>query len=278
MSDSGLQDSVNAQLERMLSRPPLASSPSLTRLLRYLVQETLAGRGAEIKEYTLGVRIFNRNADFNPRVDPIVRVQTHYLRAKLAQYYAGAGAQDPMTIELPARTYIPRIPQPEFVAVPETPAPPPDGEPHRNSRSAVAVGTVVVALAGFLFLGNSWRGRAANHDPDAIAQDLYSRGRYLLDRQTETALHRSADCFRQATAQILASPPLGPAWPMRSTTWCSTATCLRAMGWKKRGGRQSGRCPSIPTWPRAMSRWPPLPRPTIGISRKPRANIGAPSS
>ena len=120
MSDSGLQDSVNAQLERMLSRPPLASSPSLTRLLRYLVQETLAGRGAEIKEYTLGVRIFNRNADFNPRVDPIVRVQTHYLRAKLAQYYAGAGAQDPMTIELPARTYIPRIPQPEFVAVPET--------------------------------------------------------------------------------------------------------------------------------------------------------------
>ena len=197
----------------MLSRPPLASSPSLTRLLRYLVQETLAGRGSEINEYTLGVRIFNRNPDFNPRVDPIVRVQTHYLRAKLAQYYAGQGAQDPMVIELPARTYIPRIPQPEPMAeapeAAESPAQAPDPGPQRASRSIVAAGTVVVALAGFLFLGNSWRSRSAHHDPDAVAQDLYSRCRYLLDRQTETALHESASCFRQATAH---DPRYAAAW------------------------------------------------------------------
>ena len=209
MPDTGLQDSVNAQLERMLSRPPLASSPSLTRLLRYLVEETLAGRGSEIKEYNLGVRIFHRNPDFNPRADPIVRVQTHYLRAKLAQYYAGPGAQDPMVIELPARTYIPRLPLQESAAVPEPPAPDPDAVPNRATRSAVAVGTVVVALAGFLFLGNSWRGRTAHQDPDAAAQDLYSRGRYLLDRQTGTALHQSADCFRQITAR---DPGFAAAW------------------------------------------------------------------
>ena len=209
MPDTGLQDSVNAQLERMLSRPPLASSPSLTRLLRYLVEETLAGRGSEINEYNLGVRIFNRTPDFNPRADPIVRVQTHYLRAKLAQYYGGLGAQDPMVIELPARTYIPRLPQPESAAVPEAPAPAPDSEPHRASRSVVAVGTVVVALAAFLFLGNAWHPRSTHHDPDAAAQDLYSRGRYLLDRQTETALHQSADCFRQAIAR---DPSFAAAW------------------------------------------------------------------
>jgi len=207
--DTGLQDSVNAQLERMLSRPPLASSPSLSRLLRYLVEETLAGRSAEINEYTIGLRIFNRSADFNPRSDPIVRVQTHYLRAKLAQYYSAAGAQDPMVIELPARTYIPRFPQGEqqsavagvvpAVAVAE-PAP---AEPRRTSRPAVAIGlsSVVVLLAAFGFLGDSWHGRGAHHDPDAVAQDLYSRGRYLLDRQTETALRESADCFRQAIAR-----------------------------------------------------------------------------
>jgi hypothetical protein len=139
----------------------------LTRLLRYLVEETLAGRGSEINEYTLGVRIFHRNPDFNPRADPIVRVQTHYLRAKLARYYAGLGAQDPMVIELPARTYIPRLPQPESAPQPEAPAAGPDGEPHRAPRSVVAVGAVVVALAGFLWLGNSWRGRAAGQDPPA---------------------------------------------------------------------------------------------------------------
>jgi tetratricopeptide (TPR) repeat protein len=184
----------------MLSRPPFASSPSLSRLLRYLVEETVAGRSAEISEHTLGLRIFNRSADFNPRVDPIVRVQTHYLRAKLTQYYAAAGAQDPIVIELPARTYVPRIPQPEPVAA----APVPDPvAPTHTSRPAVAVGlgTAVVALAAFAFLGGAWHARGANPGPDAAAQDLYSRGRYLLDRQTESSLRESADCFRQAIAR-----------------------------------------------------------------------------
>jgi len=119
-----------------------------------------------------------------------------------------------MVIELPARTYIPRLPQPESVAVPEpelveAPVHAPAAEPQRASRSLVAAGTVVVALAGFLFLGNAWVGRSAHHDPDAAAQDLYSRGRYLLDRQTETALRQSADCFRQATAR---DPRFAAAW------------------------------------------------------------------
>ena len=198
------QDSVIAQLERMLSRPPFASSPALSRLLRYLVEETLAGRASEINEYNLGVRVFSRSADFNPRIDPIVRVQTHYLRAKLAQYYAGAGAQDPMVIELPARTYVPRYPQPEPVVVDAMAVvEPAAAEPRSASRPAVAagLGLVVVALAAFGFLGDSWHGRGAHHDPDAAAQDLYSRGRYLLDRQTEPALRQSADCFRQAIAR-----------------------------------------------------------------------------
>jgi tetratricopeptide (TPR) repeat protein len=204
VSDTALQDPVIAQLERMLSRPPLVSSPSLSRLLRYLVEETLAGRATEINEYTLGVRIFHRSPDFNPRVDPIVRVQTHYLRAKLAQYYAGAGAEDPMVIELPARTYVPRYPQPESRAVPEqmeVPAlpaaeSPAIDSPHSSRRTAV-VGMSVVALAAFGLLGYSWV--SANHDPDPAAQDLYARGRYLLDRQTEAALLQSVDCFRKAT-------------------------------------------------------------------------------
>ena len=208
MSDTALQDAVIAQLERMLSRPPLVSSPSLSRLLRYLVEETLAGRAAEINEYALGIRIFHRNPDFNPRVDPIVRVQTHYLRAKLGQYYAGAGAQDPILIELPPRTYVPRLPQPEPAAEPPAaeaaPLPEPEQpavEAPQTSRRAAVVGMVVVAVAAFGFLGYSWNAVSAHHDPDTAAQDLYARGRYLLDRQTESALRQSVDCFRQATVK-----------------------------------------------------------------------------
>lgn len=207
MPDTELQNPVTAQLERMLSRPPLASSPSLSRLLRFLVEETLAGRSAEINEYTLGLRIFHRGPDFNPRVDPIVRVQTHYLRAKLAQYYTGPGAQDPMVIELPARTYVPRYPQPEALPQPVAAAVAPEpvsvAEPSRTPRRLVAAGlaTLVVALAAIGFLGDSGHARAAHHDPDAVAQDLYSRGRYLLDRQSEPALRQSVECFRQATTR-----------------------------------------------------------------------------
>jgi tetratricopeptide (TPR) repeat protein len=173
-------------------------------MLRYLVEETLAGRSAEINEYNLGVRIFNRSPDFNPRTDPIVRVQAHYLRAKLAHYYAGPGAQDPMVIELPARTYVPRYPQPEQepVAAPELLAPSeaPAADTHRNGRRTVAagVGLVLVAVAAIGLSGGSGQGRGAHHDPDAVAQDLYTRGRYLFDRQTEAALRQSVDCFRQS--------------------------------------------------------------------------------
>lgn len=203
MSDTGLQDPVSAQLERMLSRPPFASSPSLSRLLRFIVEETLAGRNADINEYNLGVRIFNRSPDFNPRADPIVRVQTHYLRARLAQYYAGPGAQDPVVIELPARTYVPRYPQPEAVAAPEAAEAPeaPEAVTRRSSHGplAMVLGMLVIALAAIGLLGGAGQGRGAHHDPDTVAQDLYAHGRYLLDRQTESALRQSVDCFRQAT-------------------------------------------------------------------------------
>ena len=95
------------QLEKILSSTALASSPSLSRFLRYIVEETLAGRHAAIREYTLGVHVFDRGADFNPRLDPIVRVQARNLRARMAKYYEGPGAEDTVRIELPKGTYVP---------------------------------------------------------------------------------------------------------------------------------------------------------------------------
>jgi hypothetical protein len=99
--------SVNTQLERIVNSPPLVSSPSLCRFLRYIVEETLAGRASEIKEHPLGIRVFDRGDEFNPRLDPIVRVQARNLRSRMAKYYAGPGACDPIRIELPKGTYVP---------------------------------------------------------------------------------------------------------------------------------------------------------------------------
>jgi tetratricopeptide (TPR) repeat protein len=148
------------------------------------------------------VRVFQRNADFNPRADPIVRVQMHHLRARLTQYYAGPGAADPVVVELPGRTYVPQFGPEAQVAPPpppEEPAPP----ARRTAGGVVTMGAVVLLVTslGVGLVGRPGQGRGKHHDPDPAAQNLYTRGRYLLDRQTEPALRQSADCFRQSTAR-----------------------------------------------------------------------------
>lgn len=98
---------VRRQLERLLASPQLAQAPALGALLRYVVERTLQGEADRLKEYTLGVEVFDRGADFDPRVDTIVRVQGRRLRAKLDEYYRGPGRGDPVRIDLPKGHYVP---------------------------------------------------------------------------------------------------------------------------------------------------------------------------
>ena len=74
---------VHAALERILASAPFAGGGRAGSLLRYLVERTLDGRGDTLKEYVLGVELFNRGDGFDPRVDTIVRVEARRLRAKL---------------------------------------------------------------------------------------------------------------------------------------------------------------------------------------------------
>src|SRR3982751_2602646 len=105
--DTPEPDAIRAALERIVTSPQLESSPSLCRFLRYVVEETLAGRGAQIKEYSLGAEVFARGDAFDPRIDPIVRVQARNLRARMVKYYAGPGEDEAIVIDLPKRTYVP---------------------------------------------------------------------------------------------------------------------------------------------------------------------------
>src|SRR5690242_6062024 len=149
--------SINEQLERILNTPPLVSSPSLSRFLRYVVEETAAGRGGAIKEYTLGLNVFDRGDEFNPRLDPIVRVQARNLRARLDKYYAGQGAEDPIRIELPKGTYVPvfhfRTPTECESAPAEAASAGQDTEngkrPPRSMLAAVILGVLLFGLAAF---------------------------------------------------------------------------------------------------------------------------------
>src|SRR5262245_59016000 len=127
------QEAVSAQLARILASPQFAQSERLTRFLKLAVE--VAQSGEPLKEYRIGVDVFDRGKNFDPRTDPIVRVQAAKLRSKLLEYYAGGGATDPLVITVPKGSYSAEIrvaERGEAAAPSAQPAPQP-----QNARVAV---------------------------------------------------------------------------------------------------------------------------------------------
>jgi TolB-like protein/Tfp pilus assembly protein PilF len=102
---------VERHLEKIISSKPFAGSERMIRFLRFIVDQTLAGKAAEIKEYTIGIAAFDRPASFDPRSDAVVRVEARRLRSKLAEYYQDEGKSDSIRIDLPKGAYVPVIQQ-----------------------------------------------------------------------------------------------------------------------------------------------------------------------
>src|SRR5262249_1931014 len=94
-----------SQVERLRTSDVLHSSESLCRLLRYLAQKEIENPGTHIKEYQIATEVYGRPPDFDPQVDSTIRVQAARLRGKLGEYYSGAGADDPIVVELPRGAY-----------------------------------------------------------------------------------------------------------------------------------------------------------------------------
>src|SRR4029078_8721639 len=98
---------VRAVLDRATASGALGRSDQLARFLRFVVEETLAGRAHQLKEYRIGVEALGRGARFDPTVDSVVRVQARQLRFKLHEYFIGEGAHELVVIELPKGSYVP---------------------------------------------------------------------------------------------------------------------------------------------------------------------------
>ena len=103
------QPAVRKQLEKILAHRLFVRSGRMGRFLRLAIERTLAGKAGDLKEYLIGVEVFDRRADYDPRVDPIVRVEARRLRSKLRAYYECDGGADPVVIEFIAGSYAPRI-------------------------------------------------------------------------------------------------------------------------------------------------------------------------
>src|SRR2546428_6459342 len=102
-SDKAIRD----ELARILGSVTFQPVDRLKRFLAFIAHEALAGRSDQLKEYVIGVQVFGKEASFDPRTDPIVRVQARRLRARVVRYYREQGQRDEVVIELPKGGYAP---------------------------------------------------------------------------------------------------------------------------------------------------------------------------
>ena len=146
------QKVVQQALDRILASATFQQVDRLKRFIAFIVSEALAGRGDQLKEYIIGVQVFGKEVAFDPRTDPIVRVQARRLRTRLARYYREEGQNAEVVIDLPKGGYVPVFKRAERAPV------------LRRSVGATLVSQNTVAVLPF-----------ADHSP-AGELDYFSRG------------------------------------------------------------------------------------------------------
>jgi hypothetical protein len=104
---------VQEQLERLLSNPHFSQSRRFPSFLRFVIGQTLIGRPELLKERTLGIEIFGRDADYDTASDPIVRVTATEIRKRIAQYYQEPGHETELRLSLPSGSYVPQFHWPQ---------------------------------------------------------------------------------------------------------------------------------------------------------------------
>jgi TolB-like protein len=159
--DADAQEQIRNALARILSSDGFSASARNRKLLEYVVGETLAGRADRIKAYTLATVVFGRGADFDPQLDPVVRLEASRLRKALEHYYLTAGKDDPLRIDIPKGSYIPSfLPAPAAPAA--QPAPSRDrrpwGWPHPVRSGAIAAALIAVLVAAVVIAQPDWFG------------------------------------------------------------------------------------------------------------------------
>lgn len=96
---------IRTELERILASAPFAGSHRSQQFLRYVVENSIENREAALKEYTVAVEVFERDASYDPSIDATVRVEASRLRARLREYYTEHGRSDTLVIEIPKGGY-----------------------------------------------------------------------------------------------------------------------------------------------------------------------------
>ena len=145
-------------MQAILASSPFVTSTRARRFLTYIVEQTLAGQTDGIKELVLGIEVFDRPYDFDPKVDTIVRGEAGKLRKRLDEYYASEGAADLLRIEVPKGGYVP-----QFLLGTQPPTPEIHGPPANKYRYYYMAGILALLFIGGLAWW--WSGRIRAPEP-----------------------------------------------------------------------------------------------------------------
>jgi tetratricopeptide (TPR) repeat protein len=193
------------QLELMLGRKLFTRSEQLSRLLRFLIEMHLEGRDGELKESVIGVEVFGRRPDYDPKSDPIVRTEIRRLRQRLSDYYQNEGRTDALRFDVPKGGYTPVV-HAQDVPPNLLPVAPAGARSHRNWLWVSLSGALacVLVLIGLSSTGSSFR----SHD-NSPAYGLYLRAHALEAIPNATGIDSSIDLFQQAATK---DPSFAPAY------------------------------------------------------------------
>ena len=100
---------IYLQMERLLANPYFSHSRRFPSFLRFIIDHTVSGQTDVLKERTLGIEIFGKNADYDNASEPIVRVTAAEIRKRIAQYYQDPGHENELRISIPPGSYVPQF-------------------------------------------------------------------------------------------------------------------------------------------------------------------------
>src|SRR6185436_13445248 len=141
-----------AELDRILASKGFATAGRLSKLLRYVVEKTLAGETDQLKEYAVGIEVFERDEKYDPRIDSIVRVEAGRLRSRLDEYYNGDGAASLLRISLPKGGYSAQFSRAEASPPAIKSVDPPGGRPSSRTLLTIPFAAVLlIAIAAMVF-------------------------------------------------------------------------------------------------------------------------------
>lgn len=170
--DAPSADEVRAALARVLASGEFRTARNRARFLQYVVSRTLDHAGEPLKEYTIGLEVFERGASFDPRTDGVVRTQAGLIRKHLERYYAVEGQGDTVEILLPKGHYVPRFRRRVAVAALSSTTQGWTGRRWMQLSGAAAILAVVVAIG--LLRGNAHEpAEKAGAGPGAVDQPVW---------------------------------------------------------------------------------------------------------